>query len=277
MRGYGWIIYEILSGHYLEALRDMRFLFEGAFLSIHLDYLIDRKVFEKFRALGTIGLKGEIWKLREDLRVQGSKLSSDKQEEIERARRSIRKKVRNYLEKLSLPNEKRKEYEELYIEILSQPELYWSISKIIKEFCRKFSIDTTQINRLKAIWDELSRYTHFSSEFIEIILGDPYFLFVSDFNRELFKKCVELAFSVFDVLCAIIAIYYPDVRKVIKDVLVWWDKNSSRTFRLTSAILENSSDDNLYKIALGVEYEGRFRVLTISRKARKYRESKEVL
>ena len=50
-RGYGWIVYEILSGHYLEAIRDMRYLFEGAFLSIHLDDLIDRKTLEKFGLL----------------------------------------------------------------------------------------------------------------------------------------------------------------------------------------------------------------------------------
>lgn len=42
-RCYGWIIYEILSGQYLEALKDMRFLFEGTFLSLHFDYYIDKK------------------------------------------------------------------------------------------------------------------------------------------------------------------------------------------------------------------------------------------
>jgi len=31
-RGFGWITYEIVSSHYFEALKDMRFLFEGGFL-----------------------------------------------------------------------------------------------------------------------------------------------------------------------------------------------------------------------------------------------------
>lgn len=194
-RSYGWIIYEILSGHYLEALRDMRFLFEGAFLSIHLDYFIDKKIFENFRALGAIGLKGEIWKLKEDLRSQGSKLLSNKPEERERAMRSIRKKVQNYFERLNVSDEKRKEYEKLFTEILSQPELYWSIPQIIKEFCRSFNTDETWINRLKAIWSELSYYTHFSPKFVEIILKEPGFLFVNDFDKELFKKCGTILYS----------------------------------------------------------------------------------
>lgn len=56
-RSYGWIIYEILSGHYFEALKDLRFLFEGAILSLHFEYFIDKKIYEKCKRYGRLGLR----------------------------------------------------------------------------------------------------------------------------------------------------------------------------------------------------------------------------
>ena len=69
-RAGNWIIYEILTGHYFEAFRDIRFLFEGSLLAIHYDYYIDRKVYEKWGSLGTFDLKAEIVELAEKLRDQ---------------------------------------------------------------------------------------------------------------------------------------------------------------------------------------------------------------
>ena len=74
-RAGNWILYEILTGHYFEAIRDIRFLFEGSLLALHYDYFIDKKVYNKLKALPTFDLKAEIVELIEALRekVRGLK------------------------------------------------------------------------------------------------------------------------------------------------------------------------------------------------------------
>ena len=67
-REASWIIYEIITGHYLEALRDLRFLFEGSLLALHYDCLIDNRLYEKWGYLGRFDLKAEIVELAEKLR-----------------------------------------------------------------------------------------------------------------------------------------------------------------------------------------------------------------
>ena len=52
-----WIAYEILTGHYFEALRDVRFLFEGSILALYYGYLIDRKIYEKRGSFAALSLK----------------------------------------------------------------------------------------------------------------------------------------------------------------------------------------------------------------------------
>lgn len=241
-RGYGWIIYEILSGHYLEALKDMRFLFEGTFLSLHFDYYIDKKVYEISKCFGAITLKGEILKLIEDLREIGRRLLSDDQNEVEEAQKRIEKKVKEFVEKSSLSDEEKREYFELYSKVLCQPELYWSVSKIIREFCKEFNIKRKQTDFLLAVWSELSGYTHFSSKFLDMIIRRPDFLFVNDFDEELLKKCVSFIFTVFDVLCAVLAVHFPKIRDEVKKISKRWKENSNRTFELSEAVLKTLED-----------------------------------
>ncbi len=230
-RSYGWIIYEILSGHYFEALKDLRFLFEGAILSLHFEYFIDKKIYEKCKRYGEIGLKVEILELVEDFRRI---CFSTKDLSKEKYQKSIKKKVRKMIESSSLRAKEKEEYIELYSEILSQPELYWGVGKIIKEFGKEFNLE---VGILEKAWSELSGFTHFSSKFLDTILRKPTILWVNDFDEELFKKCVDLQFLTFDLLCTVLAIHFPEIREKIKKILDWWKRNADREFKLIEGVL----------------------------------------
>ncbi|AIG98429.1 hypothetical protein AFULGI_00016700 [Archaeoglobus fulgidus DSM 8774] len=240
-RGYGWIIYEVLSGHYFEALKDMRFLFEGALLSLHFEHFIDKKIYEKCGSFGGIGLKTEILELVESLREVGKGLLSEDTNKVRKAKRNIRKKVKKFIENSSLSDEEKREYIELYSEILCQPELYWSVGKIIRESGRAFNLDKRQVEVLEKVWSELSSFTHFSSKFFGTILRRPELLLVNDFDEVLFKKCVNLQFLTFDVLCAVLAVHFPKVRVKLWNVLRWWEENANRRFEITEGVLKSLS------------------------------------
>lgn len=232
-RGYGWIIYEILSGHYFEALKDLRFLFEGAILSLHFEYFIDKKIYERYGHYGEIGLKVKILELVENFRRI---CFSTKNLNEEKYQKSIKRKVRKMIESSSLPEEEKKEYIELYSEILCQPELYWGVGKIIKEFGKEFNLGE-HVGTLEEAWSELSAFTHFSSKFFDTILRSPEILLINNFDEELFKKCVDIQFLTFDLLCAVLVIHFPKIKKKIKEILDWWERNAKRRFEITGKIL----------------------------------------
>lgn len=138
------------------------------------------------------------------------------------------------IESSSLRAKEKEEYIELYSEILSQPELYWGVGKIIKEFGKEFNLE---VGILEKAWSELSGFTHFSSKFLDTILRKPTILWVNDFDEELFKKCVDLQFLTFDLLCTVLAIHFPEIREKIKKILDWWKRNADREFKLIEGVL----------------------------------------
>ena len=52
-----WITYKILSGKYFEAIRNLRFLFEGSIYAVVIEDAIERVVYERWGALSGISLK----------------------------------------------------------------------------------------------------------------------------------------------------------------------------------------------------------------------------
>jgi len=87
-----------------------------------------------------------------------------------------------------------------------------------------------------ATWSELSDYTHFSSKFLDVIVNRPNLLFINDFDEKLFKKCVNLVFTIFDAICAVLIIHFPKIGDEIREILKWWKENLNRTFILTENI-----------------------------------------
>jgi len=70
-----------------------------------------------------------------------------------------------------------------------------------------------------SIWNKLSGYTHFSSKFLDVIIKRPDFLFRNDLDEELLRKCVNLVFTLFDVLCAVLAVRFARIRDKIRGIL----------------------------------------------------------
>ena len=52
-----WISYEILCGKYFEAIRSLRFVFEGSVYAVIMEDAIESKVFGKWGSLSSLSLK----------------------------------------------------------------------------------------------------------------------------------------------------------------------------------------------------------------------------
>ena len=61
-----WISYEILSGKYFEAIRNLRFVFEGSVYAVIIEDAIESKVYEKWGSLSALPLKAEVFQLWEE-------------------------------------------------------------------------------------------------------------------------------------------------------------------------------------------------------------------
>lgn len=238
-RYVGWIIYEVLTQHYFEAIRDMRFLFEGSLLSLHYEYFIDKKVFEKWSGYGKIGLKAEVIELKEDLENKrvGRMLASRKVKDKERASKLIKERLENLINRSGLSEKEKKEYFELYYEILSQSELYWNIPTIIRKFTKEWKLNKYK-ESLIFTWKELCEYTHFSRRFLDTIIEKPEMLWVEQFDKDLLNKCCNLCFTTMDLSYSVLVIHFPKIKEKIEEILRWWDDNMEKSFDLTKEVLK---------------------------------------
>jgi len=58
-----WTMYEILNGKYFEAFRDIRFIFETSILSVMMEDVIEKSIYQKCETLSNFHLKVTIFKL----------------------------------------------------------------------------------------------------------------------------------------------------------------------------------------------------------------------
>ncbi|MEM3448173.1 MAG: hypothetical protein QXP38_04740 [Nitrososphaerota archaeon] len=238
-RAGNWIIYEILTGHYFEALRDIRFLFESSLLALHYDYFIDRKISEKWGSFAKIDLKAEIVELAEKLR--GELLKED---DMQKNLRLIRKHVQEFVNKSKLTEEEKRKYIELYCEILMQPELYWSISRIIKEYSKEFELGDYE-KLLKGTWSRLSSYTHFSRMFFNLLLERPEEIWIEYYNEELLTECCELYITTTDLFLSTLVISFPKLRDTVNNEIVnWWKENLNIELGITRKIINSLSQSS---------------------------------
>mgnify|MGYP000064706959 CR=1 FL=1 len=237
-RAGNWILYEILTGHYFEAIRDIRFLFEGSLLALHYDYFIDKKVYNKLKALPTFDLKAEIVELIEALREKVRWLKGKRGKiSPEDLKSLVRRHVEMFIAKAKLANEEREKYIELYCEVLAQPELYWSIPKIIDEYMKAWNLRKYG-KILKSVWSRLSAYTHFSREFFNLALRRPEEIWIEHYDEELLKESCKLYIIVIDLLISTLVITFPKIRNVIKERIVkWWRENLGLKLEITEGIL----------------------------------------
>jgi hypothetical protein len=237
-RGSCWVIYEILTGHYFDALRDLRFLFEGSLMSLVYDHLIDSKILEKFGFYVTFDEKTEIIELAEELRGKIRELEDEDIDGNEKLRETVRKKVENFMKSKAMEVDKKKEYVEVYTEALAQTELYHTVPKLITKFVRECGLKEFEED-LKKAWAELSLYTHFSRKFFKWIRKSPHEIWIEDYNGELLKKCCELYITISDLLLSTLLLGYPKIHEAVKEIAKWWTDNFGINLKMTQKMLNN--------------------------------------
>lgn len=227
-----WISFEVLCGKYFEALRNLRFIFEACIHAVVIEDLIESKIWRKWGSLSSIGLKTEIFKLWETCRSGG--VYDKKRKNVRRDK--VREIVEEFIRDSDIPSEEKAEYAKVYVEILSQPEFYMPTESMVRKCCKLLGIEE-EGQSLKDLWHELSRYQHFSYPYLEITLRRPEFVFLEEFDEEMFKLTLGLYHRTLDFLYAVLAWRFVHLRKEIVEVCTWWRKNLNRLFTLTEKVL----------------------------------------
>jgi len=228
-----WISFEILCGKYFEALRNLRFIFEGSVHAVVIEDLIESQVWEKWRSLSSIVLKTEIFKLWEA--CKNRKVYNKKKKKVRKNK--VEEIVKNFILTLGFSLEEKAEHINVYTEILSQPELYMPMGLMIEKCCKLLRIEEKEKN-LKSLWHELSRYQHFSYPYLEIACERPDFIFLEVFDKDTFELSLELYFKTMDLFYAVIAWRFSQLRTEIGEMCKWWKKNFNKSFTLTEKVLE---------------------------------------
>jgi hypothetical protein len=228
-----WVSYEVLCGKYFEAIRNLRFIFEGSIYAVVIEDSIESKVWEKWGLLSSISLKAEILRLLEECKDRKVYNKRKKMVKVNKVEKIVRKLVEN----AKLSPEEKADYIEVYVKILSQSELYLPMKAMIGKYCRLLGIEENKQNLIN-LWHELSRYQHFSYPYLTIAYENPDFVFLEVFNKNLFKLCLELYFKTIDVLYAVVAWRFPKLRERVKEINDWWEENFNKSFTLTKKVLE---------------------------------------
>jgi hypothetical protein len=231
-----WIGYEILNGKYFEAFRDCRFLFEASVLSVIIEDAIESEVYEKWKKLSSSALKCKILQLWEELVDRHAYKRKGKSYKI------IEEHVENYLNKLNLSEDERKEFKEVYYSILSDERLGYSIPKMIEELKKFLPIEDKE-DILKETWKILNKYTHFTYTFCYTVLERPELLFVEDMDERLFKECFKAYFTTIDLLYCILCWRFEALKERMREIINWWNENFSLRLELTERMIGSGDDE----------------------------------
>jgi len=233
-----WISYEILAGKYFEAIRNLRFVFEGSVYAVIVENAIERTVFEQWGTLSALGLKSEIFELWDECRRR----RVYKKKKVDREK--VKHIVTDYVTtRIDAPKKAREqEYIGIYTEILCDERLYLSTNKMLQECARFLRLGDSDVAKLQTLWRELSRYQHFSHRYLEALIDDPDFLLLEKTNPELLKRSVTFYFETLDFSYAVLAWRFAYLRKQIKEMCDWWTKNFRITFSLTVKTLQNIAE-----------------------------------
>jgi hypothetical protein len=230
-----WISYEILTGKYFEAIRNLRFVFEGSVYALILENAIERAVFEKWGTLSTLDLKSEIFELWEEC----NRKKVCKKGAVDRDR--VKELVVNFIDRKMDPSKSKdmRQYTEVYTRILCTEELYLPTGRMVEACSAFLRLGEEDTQKLTELWHELSRYQHFSYRYLEALIDDPDFLLLEKTNGDLLKRSVTLYFETLDFSYAVLAWRFAYLRKQVREMCDWWTRNFGKTFSLTVKTLRN--------------------------------------
>ncbi len=229
-----WISYEILNGKYFEAIRNLRFVFEGCVYAVIIEDAIESKTYEQWRTLSELSLKAEILKLWEV--CKRAKVYRHRRVGIDKINRIVGDFVNQNID----PAKKldAEQYIEVYTKILSNEKLYWSTTRMIEDCAKFLKIGESDVINLKQLWHELSNYLHFSHTYLEVFMKDPDFCFLEKPNDELLKRSLDFYFGTLDFFYAVLAWRFTKFHNKIGELCDWWKNNFNKSFSLTEKTLE---------------------------------------
>ena len=226
---------DILSGKYFEAMRNLRFVFEGSVYAVIVENAIEATVFEKWEKLSGLDLKAEIFELWEECKrrkVYGKgKIATDRVKEL----------VTGYIARKIDASKKgeMQDYIEIYTQILCDENLYLPTSRMIDECGGFIRLDDEDIADLRTLWHELSKYQHFSYAYLEAVLDDPDLCLMEKLNDGLLRRSLDFYFDTLDFFYAVLAWRFEYLRKEITTMCEWWRTNFNRSFDTTEKTLRN--------------------------------------
>lgn len=98
--------------------------------------------------------------------------------------------------------------------------------------------DEKDVEKVKNLWHELSKYLHFSYPSLEAFVEDPEFCFVEKLNKRLFKRSLVFYFHTLDFFYSVLAWRFVILRKEIRKMCEWWKNNFNKTLTLTEKYLK---------------------------------------
>lgn len=232
------ITFDILSGKYFEAIRNLRFIFEGSVYAVVVEEAIEDRVFERWETLSKLDLKAEIFELWEECRrrrvYEKGKMDGEKVKHI----------VTDYVTTRIDASKKAREqeYTGIYTEILCDERLYLSIDKMLRKCAGFLRLDDSDVAKLQKLWHELSRYQHFSYPYLKAVIDDSELVLVEKLNDDLLKHSLSFYFDTLDFFYAVLAWRFEYLRKEITKMCEWWRTNFNRAFVLTEKTLHNLAE-----------------------------------
>jgi hypothetical protein len=228
-----WITIDILSGKYFEAIRNLRFVFEGSVYAVLVEDIIETAVFEKWKKISTLDLKAEIFELWEECRRKW--VCHKGIVDTEKVNRIVRGYVTARID--ASKKDRMEEYIGIYSEILSDARLYLSTARMLQPCAGSLKLDDSDVVQLRMLWRELSRYQHFSYPYLKAVVDDPELVLVEELNDDLLKQSLSFYFGTLDFFYAVLAWRFQYLRKQIKEMCDWWSTNFHRTFDKTGKAL----------------------------------------
>ena len=229
-----WISFDILSGKYFEAIRNLRFIFEGSVYAVVVEEAIEDRVFERWETLSKLDLKAEIFELWEECRQK--RVREKGKVDGEKVKQVVTDYVATRIDASKKAREQ--EYIGIYTEILCDERLYLSIDKMLRKCAGFLRLDDSDVAKLQKLWHELSRYQHFSYPYLKAVIDDSELVLVEKLNDDLLKHSLSFYFDTLDFFYAVLAWRFEYLRKAIREMCEWWRTNFHKTFAMTEKTLQ---------------------------------------
>ena len=233
-----WISFDILSGKYFEAIRNLRFIFEGSVYAVILEDTIEATVFQRWKKLSALDMKAEIFELWEKCRQK--RVREKGKVDGEKVKQVVTDYVATRIDASKKAREQ--EYIGIYTEILCDERLYLSIDKMLRKCAGFLGLDDSDVDKLQKLWHELSRYQHFSYPYLKAVLDDPESCLMEKLSGDLLQRSSAFYFDALDFFYAVLAWRFEYLRKAIREMCEWWRTNFNRTFVMTEKTLRNLAE-----------------------------------